>query len=174
MTKEELAELLNSWENIDLVIKELSNKPEYFALLMSITLLDTKQGSWRAAYLADKIHDDFPELLIPYLPEIIKKLETEKNESKKRHYLKLISMNNIEPKYFGFLFDYCLNVFTSSKEAIAVRVHAMQILYNISEKEKDLKPEILAIIEHELEFHSTAGIKSRGSKLLKKLRQQIQ
>lgn len=174
MTKEELIELLDSWENIDFVMKELSHNSEYFGLLMSITLHNTEQRSWRAAYLADKIHDNFPELLIPYLPEIIKTLETEKNESKKRHYLKLISLNTIDPKYFGFLVDYCLKAFTSSKEAIAVRVHAMQILYNISEKERDLKPEILAIIEHEMEFHSTAGIKSRGSKLAKKLREQIQ
>lgn len=174
MTKEELVELLDSWDNIEIVVKELSHSPEYFRLLMSIALHNHEQRSWRAAYLADKIHDDHPEMLIPYLPEIIKKLETENNGSKKRHYLKLIGMNTIEPKFFGFLVDYCLTAFTSAKEAIAVRVHAMQILFNISEKEKDLKPEILAVIEHEMEFHSTAGIISRGSKLAKKLRQQIQ
>lgn len=174
MTKEELTELLDSWDNIEIVAKELSHSPQYFALLMSIALYNKEQKSWRAAYLADKIHDDFPELLIPYLPEIIEKLKTEKNGSKRRHWLKLISMNTIEPKYFGFLVDYCLKAFTSAKEAIAVRVHAMQILYHISEIERELKPEILAIIEHEMEFHATAGILSRGSKIANKLRRQIQ
>jgi len=173
MTKEELTGLLDSWDNIEIVIKEISNNPVYFDLLMSIALTNTEQKSWRAAYLADKIHDDYPDILIPYLPQITEQLKIEKNGSKKRHFLKLISMNTIESKYFGFLIDYCLNTFTSSKEAIAVRVHAMQILYNISEKESELKPEILALIEHEMEFHATAGIRSRGSKLAKKLRQQI-
>jgi hypothetical protein len=49
----------------------------------------------------------------------------------------------------------------------------MQILYNISEIETDLKAELLAVVEHEMEYHSTAGILSRGSKLANKLRNQI-
>lgn len=173
MTKNELTELLDSWDNIDIVIQEISNNREYFELLMSIALYDQKPKSWRAAYLADRIHDNCPELLKPFLPSVIAQLKVEKNTSKKRHFLKLISMNNIREEYFGFLVDYCLQALTSAKEPPAVRVHAMQILYNISEIETDLKPEILAVIEHEMEYHATAGILSRGSKLAKKLRQQI-
>jgi len=174
MTEQELYDLLDIWENIELVSSQLSHDPKGFEVLMSIALNHPKQRSWRAAYLADKIHDDFPELLIPYLPRIIEKLKTEDNASKRRHWLKLISMNTIDQLYFGFLFEYCVDAFTSGKEAIAVRVHAMQILYNISENEPDLKPELLEIIEHEIEYHSTAGIRSRGKKLAQKLRKQTQ
>ncbi|MEN8118330.1 MAG: hypothetical protein ABFS16_15195 [Bacteroidota bacterium] len=173
MTEEELYILLDSWENIEIVTQELSHSPEKFGILMNIALNKSEQRSWRAAYLADKIHDDFPGLLKPYLPDIIKKLKIEKNASKRRHWLKLISMNKIDPQYSGFLVDYCLNAFTSAKEAVAVRVHAMQILFNISEIEPGLKPELLAVIEHEMEYHSTAGILSRGSKLAKQLHKQI-
>lgn len=174
MTEKELYDLLDSWENIELVSKELSENPHEFKVLLSLALNNPQQKSWRAAYLVDKIHDENPEIVIPYLPAIIEKLKTEENASKRRHWLKLISMNSIQKKYFGYLFDYCIGVFTSAKEAIAVRVHAMQILYNISEYETDLKPEVLEIIEHELEYHSTAGIRSRGRKLAKKLSDQIQ
>ncbi|MDB4582185.1 hypothetical protein N9164_03465 [Draconibacterium sp.] len=173
MTKSDLIELLDSWENLEITIKEIIKNPEYFGLLMSIALHNKNQKSWRAAYLADKIHDEFPELLIPFLPEIVAQLKVERSTSKKRHFLKLISMNEIVEDHFGFLIDYCLQALTSAKEPPAVRVHAMQILYNISETETDLKPEILAVIEHELEYHSTAGILSRGSKLAKRLRKQI-
>jgi hypothetical protein len=65
-----------------------------------------------------------------------------------------------------------MKTLTSAKEPLAVRVHAMQILYNISEKEPDLKPEILAIFEHVMENHSSPGIISRGKKLVQKLRKQ--
>jgi len=74
----------------------------------------------------------------------------------------------------SFLLDFCIENLTSAKEPPAIRVHAMQILYNISEIERDFKPELLAIIEHELEYHSTAGISSRGLKIVKKLRKQIE
>lgn len=174
MTENELYDLLDSWENIELVTKEIIQNPKEFDVLMSVALYHPKQRSWRAAYLVDKIHDEVPEMVIPYLPAIIEKLEVEDNASKRRHWLKLISMNLVDESFFGFLFDYCIKIFTSAKEAIAVRVHAMQILYNISEREPDLKPEVLEIIEHELEYHSTAGIRSRGGKLVKKLHAQIQ
>ena len=174
MTENELYDILDSWENIEFVCKQIINNPKEFEVLLSLALNNPKQRSWRAAYLVDKIHDESPETVRPYLPLIIEKLKTEKNDSKRRHWLKLIGMNAIEESYFGFLFDYCIDVFTSGKEAVAVRVHAMQILYNISDKEPDLKPEVLQIIEHELEQNPTAGIRSRGRKLAGKLRKQTQ
>jgi hypothetical protein len=48
----------------------------------------------------------------------------------------------------------------------------MQVLYGISENEPDFKPELIQIIEQEMEYRPTPGIISRGSKLLKKLRKQ--
>ena len=174
MTKQELWEILDSWENFAFTINEIGKNPECFKLLIEIALHNNDPKSWRAAYMVDKIHDDSPDLLLPFLEELILKLQTEKNSSKKRHFLKLISMNKIPQNHFSFLVDYCLNALSSAKEPPAVRVHAMQILFNISDKEPGLKPEILAVIEHEMEFHATPGIISRGSKLAKKLNGQIQ
>lgn len=173
MTKEELWELMDSWDNLSLITKEIGEHPESFRSLMEIALHSTEDKSWRAAYLVDKICETHPTLILPYTVEIIQQLKIEKHSGKKRHFLKQISLNQVPENQFGFLVDYCLKALTSSKERTAVRVHAMQILYNISEIETDLKPEILAIIEHEIEYHSTAGIISRGSKLAKKLRKQI-
>lgn len=173
MTENELYDLLDRWENIELVVESAVNKPQEFDLLFSIAIHHPKQRSWRAAYLVDKIHDKNPAIVLPYLPAIIEHVKEEKNDSKRRHWLKLIAMNEVPEKYFGLLFDYCLETFTSGKEAVAVRVHAMQILFNITEKEPDLKPELLQIIEHEIEYHPTAGIRSRGKKLVSKLRKHI-
>lgn len=173
MTKEELIEILDSWENIEIVTLEIINNPGYFRILLDIAFYHKEQRSWRAAYVVDKIHDINPELLQPFFDEMIIQLGKEKSSSKKRHFLKLISMNTVSNKHQGSMVDFCLKTFTSDKEPVAVRVHAMQILYNISEKEPDLKPEILSVIEHEMKYHSSAGIASRGSKLAKKLHIQI-
>ena len=174
MTEQELFEHLDAWENIEIVAASMLNDPTQFNTLMQLALNDTRQKSWRAAYLVDKIHDEKPELLLAYLPALIEQLKTEKNASKRRHWLKLISMNKISEEHISFLFDYCIETFTSGSEAVAVRVHAMQILYNISEMEPDLKPEVLQLIEQEMEYHPTAGIRSRGKKLATKLFRQIQ
>lgn len=173
MEKDDILELIDSWENIAFAIREIGHHPEFFSILMEIALHNPEQRSWRAAYIVDKIHDDYPQLILPFIGPIIDQLKTENHTSKKRHFLKLISMNEIPAEHFGFLVDYCIKTLTSAKEPPAVRVHAMQILYNISETESELKPEILAVIEHEMEFHATAGILSRGSKIVKKLRTQV-
>lgn len=173
MTKEELIDFIVSWENIPYLENEIIRKPELYLMLIEIAFYDGNQKSWRAAYLVDKINDKNPELLRPFLNEMIGQLKVEKNESKKRHFLKLISMNDLPNEQQGFMLDFSTKTFSSAKEPLAVRVHAMQILFNISEKEPELKPEILALIEYEMENRPSAGIVSRGSKLADKLRKQI-
>lgn len=173
MTKEELLDLIGSWENLNLLIREIINHPDIIYVLADIALYSDNPKSWRAAWMIEKIYDNNPNLVEPFLPKIIHQLESEKHDGKKRHFLKLISLNPIPEKFQGFLFDYCFEAFTSSKVHTAVRVNAMQILYNLSEIQPQLKPEILAIIDHEMEFHSTAGIVSRGRKLKVTLRKQI-
>lgn len=173
MTEKELLELLDSWDNLPFITKEIGENKKYFSVLMRTALYSKNPKSWRAAYIIDKIDENYPELILPHITEIIQQIKVEKHAGKKRHFLRQISLKSIPETHFGFLVEYCLNALTSGKELPAVRVHAMQILFNISEKEPDLKPEILAIIEHEIEYHATAAILSRGSKISKKLRKQI-
>lgn len=169
MTGQQLLELLEAWENLGMVMNEIISEPANYKNLVDITLTSNNPKSWRAAWLMDKINDQAPDLIIDYIPVIIEKLKTETSDGKKRHLLKLISLKNIPDEYLGFLTDFCIDIFTSSKEPIAVRVHAMQILGNIAMKEPDLKTEIVLIMEHEMENHGSAGIVSRCKKILKKL-----
>lgn len=172
MTENDIFKLLESWDNFQLILMELNANPDYVPVLMKIAIYSDHRNSWRAIYLADKLHDTHPEWIQAYLPEITERLSLEQHHGKKRHMLKLISLNPVTEEHSVFLLDYCLTTFTSSKEPVANRVHAMQILFNISESEPDIKPEILELIRHEIELHPTPGIRSRGKKLIARLRQQ--
>jgi hypothetical protein len=173
MTKDEMLDMIVSWENLPFLITGIIKNHVDISILADIALHSNHPKSWRAAWLMDKIHEINPALITPLVGDMIQQIKTEQNVGKKRHFLKLVSLGNIPPEEQGFLFDYSFNAFTSAKEPLAVRVHAMQILFNISETELGLKPEVLAIIEHEMENHSSAGIISRGKKLAKNLREQI-
>lgn len=173
MSEQELIDIIDAWENLPLMIELTAKNEANYSLLVHVALYNQSKYSWRAAYLVDKINDLHPGLLLPYIEAMIQQLKKEDNSSKKRHFLKLISQHSIPEKFYGFLIEYCLEVLSSAKEPPAVRVHAMQILYQISEVETDLKPELLLVIEHEMEFHATAGILARGRKLVTKLRKQI-
>lgn len=173
MNKDELMTLIEAWENMDFLIAEITARPDYLNLLTEIALKSDHPKSWRAAWILDKIHEKNKNLVVPFIPAIINQLKVEKNEGKKRHLLKLISLNEIPENEKSYLIDFCIAIFTSAKDPIAVRVHAMQILFEISQTIPEIIPEILAIIEQQLEEHPSAGLESRGNKIVKKLRKQI-
>jgi hypothetical protein len=169
MTEQQMMELIDSWENLNFLMHEILHNPENVSVLTQIALYGNQPKSWRAAWLMDKIHEKEPTIIRPLIPQMIEQLKVEKSNGKKRHLLKLVSLNPMPEDSLGFLTDFCISVFTSSKEPIAVRVHAMQILYNIALLEPDLKSEISSIMEYEIENHPSAGLQSRGRKLLKRL-----
>lgn len=173
MTVKEFQKLLESWDYFELLLQELKAQPSLLPSFMELAINNTQKNGWRALYIVDKLNDCHPDWIEPYVPKMIERLQIETHHGKKRHILKLISQNKVRKEFSGFLLDYCLGVFTSSSEPVANRVHAMQILYYISETEPELKPELLEIIQREIEFHPTPGIRSRGAKLAKKLFQQI-
>ncbi|MDD2381779.1 MAG: hypothetical protein WCY58_07700 [Mariniphaga sp.] len=173
MKPEELLDLLVSWDNLALVTKEIVARQEYFPVLMEIALYSRHPKSWRAAWVVDKIHATRPELVTPYLEQMIQQLRKENFPGKKRQFLKLISLHDIRQKHHSFLLDYCLECFLSAHEPVSVRVYALQVLYNISEVQTLFKPELLSIIEHELELQPVAGVHSRGKKLAKLLSRQV-
>ena len=173
MNEKEMTGLLESWENLPLLIHQVTEQPGEINLLMNIALHSDHDKSWRAAWVADKVNDKKPELITPFLEKIITRLKRETDTGKKRQFLKLISLNEIPGKHFAFLTDYCYQCFTSASEPVGVKVHALQILFNLSEKETDLKPELLSLIDFELENDPKAGIKARGKNLAKILRKQL-
>jgi hypothetical protein len=173
MTKDQLFKAIDKWENLGLVIEQINCSEEYFGMLMDIALNDNRPNTWRAAWIADKIHDNQPRFILPHIENMVEWVLKSSNKGKLRHFLKLISLNEIPIQFHTLLLDFCLNIVVSDKEPPAIRVHAMQTLYKLSEYEPELKHEILAIIENEMEFHPTPGILSRGQKLTDKLRRQI-
>ncbi len=174
MKQTDFYDLLDTWENIYLLIDYLIEYPDKIGDLMHIGLNDSKKASWRAIWIIDKVHEKRPELVRPYIPQFIEALSFISNESKLRHLLKLISLNPIPEDQLSKLWDYGLNILTDASQPIAIRVHAMQLLFGISESIPEFKPELIQLIEHEIEFHGSAGIESRGRKLLQKLFQAIQ
>ncbi|HEY3370090.1 MAG TPA: hypothetical protein VGK10_04530 [Prolixibacteraceae bacterium] len=164
-----LSALITSWENLALAMGNASDYPAHLNALLKIAFDECDERNWRAAWMVDKMHEQHPELVIPYLPAITDFVLSTQNAGKKRHFLKLISLHPIPEDRMVSLLNYCINAFTSASEPIAVRVHAMQILFNIAEQEPDFVGELIDLIENEIELHGSAGISSRGRKLLKKL-----
>lgn len=121
--------------------------------------------------MVDKIHEKHPELVVPYFPALTDFVLSTQNAGKKRHLLKLISLHDIPEENMALLLNYCTEVFSNATEPVAVRVHAMQILFNIAQKEPDFAGELIELIKQETEYHGSAGIRSRGQKIIQKLQE---
>jgi len=169
MTENDIRTLIQSWENLALMVRYVADYPEYLDLIVSKAMDDSQPENWRAAWMVDKIHDKHPDMVIPYLPALTEFVLTTQNTGKKRHILKLISLHDIPEEKMAVLLNFGYQIFTDASEPVAVRVHAMQVLFNIAMKEPDFAGELIELIEHEIEFHGSAGMSSRGQKLLKRL-----
>jgi hypothetical protein len=137
---------------------------------LKIAMDDIQPKNWRAMYLVDLIHDQNPELVLPYFSKMTEFLLSTKNSSKKRHLLKLVSSHDVPDEDLVLLLEFCIREFTNAAEPVAVRVYAMQILFHIALKEPGFANELIDLIENEIEYHGSPGIASRGWKLINKLK----
>jgi hypothetical protein len=164
----ELKKLLDPFpvkEEAKLIAQSIAENPTYMNELWDICINNEKH-SWRATWILDKVYDISPDLVRLYLPQMIELVPSLTNESKLRQYLKLISLEPIPRNISGDFIIYCFNALISTTSAIAIKVYAMQILYNFSLKEPDIQNELALIIEEQME-NGSAGLCSRGRKILK-------
>jgi hypothetical protein len=109
------------------------------------------------------------ELARKYLPEIIELLPHFKHNGQKREMMKVLLLFPMRELDFEKLIDICFNILINPKENIAVRVHAMQIIFNIGEIEPDIRLELKLVLKEEIQNNESKGFVGRAKKLLKKM-----
>ena len=56
ITQNELSALIQSWENLALVMQHISDFPQHLSALMKLAFDDSDHRNWRALWMVDKIH----------------------------------------------------------------------------------------------------------------------
>lgn len=145
--------------------------PAIFIKLYEYSFSSDKHLSFRASWTLSKVCDRYPDIIYPYLPQIVDSLGKIDNESTLRSFLRILSLNDpekINPRQQGILADFCFNLLNSGISAIAVKAYSMEILYNLvfiyPELGNELSTSILILMED-----GSAGITARGRTILKKL-----
>jgi len=161
-----------SLQNTKFTASYIGNDEEKFAALIQLIETGNNRTAGRAAWVMEKLVADYPYLLTPYIFRLIKILPKAQNDALKRHILKQLTQYALPDKQLGFLYEYCMQLVLSKHERVAGKVHAMQLMYIISEKEPDLKPELLDVLLSQYQ-HGSPGFKNRASKLVRKLEKEI-
>jgi len=145
--------------------------PAIFLKLFQYSSSSDKKLAFRASWTLTKVCDKYPELIYPYLAQIVETLNKIDNESALRSFLRIISLSELDKinsHHHGIVADYCFKVLNSGYAAIAVKAYSMEILFRLTMIYPDLANELSSSIRILMEDGS-AGITSRGRAILKKL-----
>ena len=162
-----LADLPSGTEK-DLYIREVGDSEEKFSILLDLALNGKDPVAWRAAWILDGSDELNPGLASNCLPKIIQKLPGMKSTGTLRCLLRLLARYSIEENEQGILIDLCFGYMVSELYPVAVKVHAMQIIYNHVLIYPELKEELVTVIEDQVN-NNTVGFKSRGMRIIRQL-----
>jgi 8-oxo-dGTP diphosphatase len=166
-----LVNSMMSMQEAEWVATSAIENPAIFHKLFEYSQSADKKLAFRASWTLTKVCDKFPELIYPYLSQIVDIIDKIENESALRSFLRIISLSDfskISIRQHGLLADYCFKALKSGFTAIAIKAYSMEILYQLSLIYPELANEFSASIRILMEDGS-AGIISRGQTILKKL-----
>ena len=140
-----------------------------FKQIFQLIFSGDKRLAWRSCWIIDTASEEVPDLLTDKLPEIIEGLLSTNNGSLKRHFTRILCRYQIPEEYLGRIVNRSFELLAPT-ELPAVRVFAMQLLFNIAQHLPDLKGELIFVIEGLLEEVCSAGFINRAGKLLRNLK----
>jgi hypothetical protein len=157
----------------DLVAENVGNNASHFKELIELSFSGKHKIALRASRAAVFCVQKYKYLIEPYLDRIIYSLP--ENESVRKNFMKILAETNLEfnEDQMGILVDNCFDILLNNKSTIANKIYSMEVIYNISEKEPDLKIELISAIEEQLPKGSS-GVKTVGRRLLNKLYKETQ
>ena len=151
------------------VVSKIEGNPELFdGLWQSIYDSDTRKANY-AAWFIDKCCEKQPQLVEGKQAEIIAYLPKALRTGIQRSLLRVLLRYSIPEESESELVEFCFNSLQSAQIPVAVKVHAMQHIYNLSFKYPELVIELVPVIEQQIPL-SSVGFRSRSAKLLKAIR----
>jgi len=150
------------------IARQIGPSQESFDELMKLFLGNEYSVTQRAAWVVSHCADEYPWLIEPHIKSLLLNLQQSISDPVKRNTLRVLRYVDIPEDLMGLAAELCFKFLQSGKEPVAVKVHSMDILFNIVKKFPELKEELKFSIKDQMPFGS-AGFKNRGGKILKAL-----
>lgn len=140
-----------------------------FRELMSLVTGTDDTLSRRAAWTMSHCCESHPQLISPWLPELLEHISNpETHSALKRNTLRALQYIELPEKLTGHIFNLCYNFVNDPDETAAVRAYSITILTEISKSEPELASEVALLIRQHLP-HSPGSYKARARKALSDL-----
>jgi hypothetical protein len=153
----------------DRISKAIGNDPEEFKKIINIIYSEVPPLPQRASWVLALVSEKHPELIRPYVSKFISTIASFKIDGIKRNMMLALASQSIPEKYQPKLIDACFDFILSPDEAVALKVHSMQVLANFCKQHPELKIELKAAIEDQLP-KTTAAFFARAKRILQELK----
>ncbi|MFN8396724.1 MAG: hypothetical protein U0176_19015 [Bacteroidia bacterium] len=161
-----------SKDGMEHVAKEIGGDADRFEVAWEIFCNGEPPLPQRMAWAMSMLMDEHPSLAIKYGATIAARIPYMSHPAELRMALRTLANNQVPLTAVGDLLQHLFPLLEDPQTPIAIRVHAMQILYNISNIEPDFKRELLLVIEAHTDTGGP-GFANRAGKLIPKLRREI-
>lgn len=158
-----------SKRNTDYMASVIGNNEALFDEIMNVALSSDTNVSGRAFWVVETVWLKYPYLINPYINDLIDFLAKTKKDNQRRHSLKILSsidLQKLDEDRIGRLIDHCFTWLEDGINPTAVKMFAMEIIFNYVKIEPVLAKELIAVIENQY-GDSTPGFKNRADKMLK-------
>ena len=149
-------------------IREVGDSVEKFNSLLDLALNEPDPVAWRAAWILDGSDELHPGLASGSVSKIVRKLPGMESTGTLRCLLRLLCRYDIDEEDQGTLLDLCFGYMVSELFPVAVKVHAMQIIYQHVLIYPELKHELVTVIRDQVD-NNTVGFRSRGLRIIRQL-----
>ncbi|MEN8157238.1 MAG: hypothetical protein ABFS10_09810 [Bacteroidota bacterium] len=152
----------------EIIIRKVGSSKESFSTLLELAFYEKEPVGWRAAWILDGSDEQNPGLASGSLTKIIQRLPEIRSSGTLRSLLRLLCRYDIEEEDQGILIDLCFGYMVSELYPVAVKVHAMQIIYNHVLIYPELKEELVTVIRDQV-ANNSVGFRSRGMRIIGQL-----
>jgi len=161
----------SSRATIDKATEQVLKNRKLFDEIIELSLYNYTKYSLRATRVLHFCAVHNPDLVKPYLPEILQGLKTKENDSIRGNLLSVfyeIELPNDED-FLGELTQVCFELLNGKSERESLAVYSIDILYKICKFYPELKNELIQNIQSLLP-HKNAAFQCRGKNILTKLK----
>lgn len=154
----------------DLAVSILEQNPDEFRTLLDLCFLEQYPLSMRAARALQLYCEKYPESIYPYFDEVVDKIQKSRIDGVKRNFLKIfaefIDIERISDP--GPLLNACFNWLQDPGQKPGLRIHAMNLIYKLGNKEPELLHELKLTLEM-MDESSEISMRNCSAKMLRSI-----
>jgi hypothetical protein len=147
----------------------IGSSPNRFKKLMELFLHGEPIESQRSAWIVGYCGEKHPELITPWLPAMLKKMqEPDVHCAVKRNVTRTLRYIEIPRKHLGKVVTICFNEIANPSSPVAIRAFSMYVLAEIAKQEPAIINELRVTIEQLLPY-ADGGLLACSRKVLKQI-----